>query len=56
MSFEHPSWYSFQDRELYKKLFYSEIDRPLTGSEQEFCKKMYHFEEYACGLDGDRGD
>ena len=48
------NWYNWQHRELYNKLFYQSIDRPLTEEEEEFCKTMYHFEEFACGLDGDR--
>ncbi|MBQ2285534.1 MAG: hypothetical protein II244_07710 [Clostridia bacterium] len=47
-------WYNRQHRELYNKLFYYGIDRPLTKEEDEFCKTMYHMEEFACGLDGDR--
>lgn len=47
-------WYNRQHRELYDRLFYQKMDRPLTEAENEFCKQMYHAEEYACGLDGDR--
>lgn len=47
-------WYNRQHRELYDKLFYQDIGRPLTKEENEFCKAMYHTEEFACGLDGDR--
>ena len=53
MSLEHPSW-TWNDFQLYKELFYSNIGRELTEEEEEFCKTMYHLEEYACGLDGDR--
>ena len=49
-----PNWYDRTHRDLYNKLFYQEVGRPLTEEENEFCKTMYHFEEYACGLDGDR--
>ena len=49
-----PSWYNRTHRDLYDKLFYQDIGRPLTEEENEFCKTMYHFEEFACGLDGDR--
>ena len=47
-------WYNRQHRELYDKLFYSKLERELTKEEEEFVKQMYHQEEYACGLDGDR--
>lgn len=53
MSLERPNWNNMADRALYDKLFYSDNDgKPLTEQEEEFCKTMYHFEEYACGLDG----
>lgn len=52
MSIEKPNWGDRADRELYFKLFYSKQDKPLTDVEKEFCKTMYHLEEYACGLDG----
>jgi hypothetical protein len=38
--------------ELYKKLFYTDIGRPLTKEENEFCHMMYVAEEHKCGLDG----
>ena len=47
-----PNWYNAQHRDLYDKLFYQKMDRPLTKEEDEFCRRMYHMEEYACGLDG----
>lgn len=47
-------WYNRQHRELYDKLFYSKLERQLTKEEEEFVISMYHQEEYACGLDGDR--
>lgn len=47
-----PNWYNVEHRNLYNKLFYHEIGRELTNEEKEFCKKMYHMEECACGLDG----
>lgn len=47
-------WYNRQHRELYDKLFYSKLERELTKEEEEFVISMYHQEEYACGLDGDR--
>lgn len=53
MSLEHPRWDN-DDRRLYDQLFYHKMDRPLTEQEEQFCKTMYHFEEYASGLDGDR--
>lgn len=52
MSLERPNWNDMADRDLYDKLFYHKIDRELTEQEEEFCKTMYHFEEYSCGLDG----
>lgn len=48
------NWYNRQHRDLYDKLFYQKMNRPLTEAENEFCKAMYHAEEFACGLDGDR--
>lgn len=47
-------WYNRQHRELYNKLFYQEMNRPLTKEEHDFCVAMYHAEEFASGLDGDR--
>lgn len=44
-------WNNPAHRELYDKLFYHG-DRKLTEEENDFCKQMYHMEEYACGLDG----
>lgn len=49
-----PNWDNIAHRDLYDKLFYSNIGRELTEEENEFCKRMYHLEEYSCGLDGDR--
>ena len=48
------NWYNSQHRELYDRLFYGRLERELTEEENEFCKTMYHMEEVACGLDGDR--
>ena len=55
MSLEHPSYCNSEDRQLYDKLFYNNKSKleNLTEEEQDFCKTMYHFEEYVCGLDGD---
>lgn len=47
-------WYNRQHRELYNKLFYQEMNRPITKEEHDFCVAMYHAEEFASGLDGDR--
>ena len=56
MSLESPNYNNSEDRALYDKLFYHNNDgKPLTEQEEEFCKSMYHMEEVACGLDGDRG-
>lgn len=53
MSLEHPNWNT--DWQLYEYLFYkNKGGEPLTEQEEEFVKAMYHFEEYASGLDGDR--
>ena len=50
MSLEHPNWNT--DYQLYDYLFYRNKDgQPLTEQEEEFVKTMYHFEEYASGLD-----
>ena len=46
------NWSDRRHRDLYDKLFYHDIGRELTEEENEFCKQMYHLEEYACGLDG----
>lgn len=54
MSLEHPDYRDRQDRILYEKLFYHNNNGvPLTEQENEFCKTMYHMEEYASGLGGD---
>ena len=55
MSLENPQWV-FDDIQLYNKLFYQKSYEELTEQEKEFCKTMYHMEEYACGLDGDFED
>lgn len=53
MSLEQPNWNT--DYRLYEYLFYKNKDgEPLTEQEKEFCTTMYHFEEYASELDGDR--
>lgn len=49
---EKPDWGNRAHRDLYDKLFYRNGGRQLTQAENEFCKTMYHLEEYACGLDG----
>lgn len=51
MTLEKPNWNDQIDRKTYYQLFYQKSE-PLTEQEEEFCKTMYHFEEYACGLDG----
>jgi len=56
MSLEHPDWSNSSDRALYFELFYTKTPRPLTEQEQSFVNWMYHAEEYASGLDGDRDD
>lgn len=54
MSLEYPNYYNSKDRELFEFLFYRNKDgNPLTEQEQEFCKTMYHQEEFNAGLDGD---
>ena len=52
MSLDRPSWFNHQDREMYNKLFYYNTGRELTKAELNFCTTMYHYEEYAAGLDG----
>ena len=54
MSLKNPNWNDAEDRALYDKLFYCRGNKALTEDEKEFCTFMYHFEEYICGLDGDR--
>ena len=51
MSLDKPDWHDVKDRELYEQLFYHQTEL-LTEQEEEFCKTMYHLEEFACGLDG----
>lgn len=52
MSIEKPMWNDRNDRELYEFLFYKDKGgEPLTEEEKKFCTTMYHFEEYASGLD-----
>lgn len=53
MSFEVPNYYDWADRELYEKLIVKDDDK-LTQEERRFVNTIYHQEEYACGLDGDR--
>lgn len=53
MSLEKPNYLSRDDRMLYDELFYHDNERELTQKEKDFCKSMYHQEEFACGLDGD---
>lgn len=51
MSFENPNCYSSYDMRLYEEL----LKRGnLTEDERRFCNTIYHQEEYASGLDGDR--
>lgn len=54
MSLKNPSWYDRSDRKLYEQLFYMASNGyNMEEEEWEFCKRMYHMEEYANGLDGD---
>jgi hypothetical protein len=54
MSLKNPNWFDRQDRESYEQLFYMRSNgNDMSEDEWEFCKTMYHMEEYACGLDGD---
>lgn len=54
MSLKNPNWFDRNDRELYYQLFYMDSNGyEMSEDEREFCKTMYHFEEYANGLDGD---
>ena len=55
MSLERPNWFNSYARKLYEELFYHNNNvKPLTQLEKDFCTTMYHYEEYASGLDGDR--
>lgn len=55
MSLEQPNWNYWRDRALFNELFYRDNHgKPLTEAEERFCTTMYHYEEYASGLDGDR--
>lgn len=51
MSLENPSWNNRQDRVLYEELLHK---KNKIEQEEKFCRIMYHYEEYASGLDGDR--
>lgn len=54
MSLKNPNWYNRQDRELYDQLFtIGSNGHDMSEEEWEFCKRMYHMEEYVNGLDGD---
>jgi hypothetical protein len=54
MSLKNPNWFDRQDRQLYEQLMYaSGYGRNMSEEESDFCKVMYHMEEFACGLDGD---
>lgn len=52
MSLKNPSW-TQKDILLYNQLFYKGEWETLTDEEKNFCKTMYHLEEYVCGLDDD---
>ena len=53
MSLKNPNWNNTQDRAMYNELFYGNKNyEELTEEEEDFCKTMYIFEEYACHLDG----
>ena len=52
MTLEKPNWNDYHDRLLYNQLSCYILDRKLTEQEEKFCKTMYHFEEFDCGLDG----
>ena len=52
MSLKNPSWTDKQDKKLYDELFYNSDYSTLSDDEQDFCKTMYHLEEFATGLDG----
>ncbi len=57
MSLEHPNYFNAQDRARYDHLFYHNNNNlPLTTIEELFVHSMYHQEEVACGLDGDRDE
>ena len=53
MSLEKPNWNDTKDRKLYNELFYSKEHKKLTDKEESFVTKMYHYEEFASGLDGE---
>ena len=50
---KYADFYNKQHWDLYNKLN-CKPDSELTKEERDFCIRMYHAEEYACGLDGDR--
>ena len=53
MSLHRPNWDDMYDRDLYDKLW-QKGPKNWSDEEREFVITMYHMEEYACGLDGDR--
>lgn len=50
---KYADFYNRQHWDLYEKLI-NKPDSKLTKEQRDFCTRMYHAEEYACGLDGDR--
>lgn len=54
MTLEMPNYYDMRDRMLWDELEKASSERELTPTEHRFCVSMYHMEEYASGLDGDR--
>ena len=50
---KYADFYNRQHWDLYEKLI-NKPDSELTKEQRDFCTRMYHAEEYACGLDGDR--
>lgn len=52
MSLERPDFNSYADKVLYDNLLCKNSEE-LNEVEKDFIKTMYHFEEFACGLDGD---
>lgn len=54
MSLDIPNYYNSEDRRMYDELVKASFERKLTKAEEMFVSYMYHQEEYASGLDGDR--
>jgi hypothetical protein len=51
MTLPYADWFDLEAREIYYKLWEKPAES-RTKEENDFMTRMYHAEEYACGLDG----